>query len=264
MSRNGDRVGVGDGDGDRDRARRRRRVLRRGRELAVYLLGPVLGAVASLATLPAVTATHGAAGWAAVALGQSLGGTAGVAVELGWGVDGVQRTARQAARNVARTSAAALATKLVVGVPVTVLAAVVAAALSGGRPLVAALVTIATVLPAFANGWALMGQGRAVTLLLGETLPRSCSFLLATAVLLLGGSLTAFAVVLLLGCACLPVVSAALVGVRPADVTRLRLRRVLVLVRAQTHALTSRVASAVYASFAITIVAVAALSLIHI
>ncbi|AAT88561.1 hypothetical protein Lxx06010 [Leifsonia xyli subsp. xyli str. CTCB07] len=38
-----------------------------------------------LLALPAIAHTAGAEGWAAIAIGQSLGGAAGVLVELGWG-----------------------------------------------------------------------------------------------------------------------------------------------------------------------------------
>ena len=59
-----------------------------------YLAIPALGAVSPLIAIPAITATAGASGWAAIAIGQGVGSAAAVVVELAWGLTGPQRVSR--------------------------------------------------------------------------------------------------------------------------------------------------------------------------
>ena len=91
-----------------------------------YLAVPLLNAVSPLLALPAITAHFGGSAWAAIAVGQSLGGTAGVIVELGWGLSGSQRVARMSPRNRANAFGVSLVAKAIVGVPV------IGAAVAGG------------------------------------------------------------------------------------------------------------------------------------
>lgn len=58
------------------------------RQLASFTALPLLAAVAPLLVLPAIGRTLGAAGWAAIATGQSIGAAASILVAYGWPIVG--------------------------------------------------------------------------------------------------------------------------------------------------------------------------------
>lgn len=221
--------------------------------LTGYLAVPLLAAVSPLLALPAITATHGEQAWAAIALGQSLGATAGVVAELGWGMSGTQRAARQAARNRARLFALTLVTKGMVGVPVIGAAAAAAAVLAPAHPLEAALVACAAGIAMFAGGWVFIGTMRPRLFLLTEVLPRAVLVAASAIVIAAGGPLLAYAVALLAAAVSAPVAGAIVLGMRPADLLRMSWRRCLRVQRFQLAALSTNVFSSLYISLGVTV-----------
>lgn len=218
-----------------------------------YLAVPVLNAVSPLLALPAITATHGGGAWAAIALGQSLGGTAGVVVELGWGLSGSQRVARMSDRNRARAFATSLVTKAVVAIPALAVAAPLSALIAPGFGLLAALVSVASGLAVLGAGWIFVGMMRPRLFLVTEVLPRTVLVAASALAISAGWSVLLYPVALLIGAVTSPMVAALVLGVRPADLVALGPRRIVAVVRMQGHALTTNIFSSVYLSLGTTV-----------
>jgi O-antigen/teichoic acid export membrane protein len=139
--------------------------------LALHLLVPALSAAAPLAVIPAVTSIYGASGWAAVAVGLSVGVATAVVAELGWGIVGPQRVAR-GIRPPGDLFATAAASKLVAtAILLPVATAVTLAVVDEHRP-AAALVSVGVALGALSPTWYFIGLGRPLLVLLAETVPR--------------------------------------------------------------------------------------------
>ncbi|WP_157489923.1 hypothetical protein [Frigoribacterium sp. Leaf44] len=162
------------------------RAARQMRRLALHVLVPAVGAAAPLAVVPAVTSTAGAAGWAAIAVGLSVGVAAAVVAELGWGIVGPQRVVRQPAAR-SRLYAAALASRLVAVALTTPLAAVVTGLVVVEHRPAAVLVAVGVSLGALSPAWFFIGLGRPVVVLLAETSPRVVTSL-ASAVAIVHGA----------------------------------------------------------------------------
>ncbi|MCI0158330.1 hypothetical protein KNO15_16635 [Leifsonia shinshuensis] len=218
-----------------------------------YLAVPVLNAVSPLLALPAVTSTHGAGAWTAIALGQSLGGTAGVVIELGWGLSGTQRVARMCSRNRARVFALSLVTKAAVAVPALCIAAPLAAWLAPDYAAVAALIAVATGLAVMGGGWIFIGMMRPRLFLFTEVLPRTTLIAAAAAAISAGLSLYLYPIALLLGALISPAAAAAVLGVRGSDLVALGPRRIVRVIRLQGHALSTNVFSSMYLSLGTTV-----------
>lgn len=221
--------------------------------LVGYLAVPVLNAVSPLIALPAITATHGGAAWSAIAIGQSLGGTAGVIIELGWGLSGSQRVARMSARNRGRVFAISLVTKLVVAVPVLAVAVPTAFMLTPDFGVIAALIALASGLAALGAGWIFVGMMRPRLFLVTEVLPRTVLVAASAFAISSGLPLVLYPVALLLASLSPPVTAALVLGTRPADLRALGPRRLAAVIRMQGHALSTNVFSSIYLSLGTTV-----------
>lgn len=219
-----------------------------------YLAVPLLNAVSPLLALPAITSMHGASAWAAVAIGQSLGGTAGVVVELGWGLSGTQRVARQSRRNRARSFALSIVTKGMVAVPAVGAAVVVAVLLAPAFRGEAAVVAAAAGIAMFSAGWIFIGTARPRLFLLTEAVPRTACVAVAAGAIALGAPLACYAAALLIPAIAAPLAAARVLGVSRESFRGMTLHRYLLVIRAQASALTSRVLSSVYISFSVAVV----------
>lgn len=159
--------------------------------LALHLLVPALGAAAPLAVIPAITSTHGASGWAAVAVGLSVGIATAVVAELGWSIVGPQRVAR-ATRPPGDLFATASASKLVAtAVLLPVAAAVTLAVVDEHRP-AAALVSLGVALGALSPTWYFIGLGRPLLVLVAETSPRVLASLVSAVAIAAGAPLEVY------------------------------------------------------------------------
>ncbi len=229
------------------------RALSFARLLSGYLAVPLLNAVSPLLALPAITAMHGGGAWAAVAIGQSVGGAAGVIVELGWALSGPQRAARQSRRNRARAFALSVVTKAMISIPVLMIACPLAFLLSPGFEADSALVAVGAILGMFAGGWIFIGMMRPVLFLLTEVLPRALLILGAALAIWLGGPLLWYSGALVLASLFACVSGAVVLGVRPQDFVAVGFRRCLRIIRMQGHALAANVFSSVYISLGVTV-----------
>ena len=239
-------------------ARVRRLTLARFRFIAgalvSYLAAPLLNAVSPLLALPAITASFGGEPWVAIAVGQSLGGTAGVIVELGWGLSGSQRVARMSPRNRAHAYGVSLVTKAIVGVPTIGLAIVLSAALAPeGQGALSAGVAAAAAIAMFSGSWIFIGILKPRLFLYTEVLPRALLIAISAIVIHVGGPLWAYPVALLVSALAAPVAAAFVLKMRMRDLTSLGPRRLLRVIGVQRHALSSSVYSSVYISLGTTI-----------
>lgn len=146
--------------------------LRQFRTLAFYFAIPAISAVTPLLVLPALTAEYGARGLAAIGIGQSLGSTAAVIGELGWGVLGPQRIARATLEGRRQMYELALATKISALSLVVPLAALAAYYVADDHQAASALIAFAFGLTAMSPSWFLTGLNKPILILLGEALPR--------------------------------------------------------------------------------------------
>lgn len=218
-----------------------------------YLAVPVLNAVSPLIALPAITSTHGAGAWAAIAIGQSLGSTAGVLIELGWGLSGSQRVARMSARNRGRVFATSLVTKGIVAVPVLALALPIAFVLTPAFGGIAALIALASGLAALGAGWIFIGMMRPRLFLVTEVLPRTVLVAASAVAISAGLPLVLYPLALLVAALSPPVAAALVLGTRPADFRALGPRRLRAVIRMQGHALSTNIFSSIYLSLGTTV-----------
>lgn len=218
-----------------------------------YLAVPVLNAVSPLIALPAITATHGGAAWGAIAIGQSLGGTAGVIIELGWGLSGSQRVARMSARNRGRVFATSLVTKGIVAVPVLAVALPIAFVLTPAFGGIAALIALASGLAALGAGWIFVGMMRPRLFLVTEVLPRTVLVAASAIAISAGLPLVLYPLALLVASITPPFAAAFVLGTRAADLRALGPRRLLAVIRMQGHALSTNIFSSIYLSLGTTV-----------
>jgi O-antigen/teichoic acid export membrane protein len=165
------------------------RRLRQLRTLSLYFAIPALNAATPLIVLPALTLMYGAPGLASIAIGQSLGASAAVIAELGWGVLGPQLVARADAKLRSELYASALATKLSAVVVMTPIAFVAAYLLTPEHKLAAGCIAVGFSVVALSPTWYLVGLNRPLAILLVEALPRLILLTICALVILSGGPL---------------------------------------------------------------------------
>ncbi|KQR44036.1 hypothetical protein ASF82_10850 [Frigoribacterium sp. Leaf164] len=222
--------------------------------LGGFVALPLLTAVAPLLVLPAITAAFGQGAWVSVAVAQSLGAAAAVVVELGWGLTGTQRAARQGPEARRRLLALVTATKLVAAVPTLAVVALAVALLVPRHPVEALLIAAGGALSSLNATWLFIGTGRPSLVLAVEAGPRIAAMVVAALAVSLGGSLWWFVAACLLPSVVCPVVGLAVVGVRPRHAAGLTPRRVLGALAGQRHALTGRALSAAYIALPVVLV----------
>lgn len=151
-----------------------------------YLLIPGLGAVTPLLALPAVSMNHGADGWTAIAIAQSIAGLGLVVAELGWGIVGPQRVAAERDSLRLFILRQSLASQLGPSLFLATGSAVAAALMSRQFALESAFIAFGTVLQATNPTWYFVGLGQPGRALWVVCLPRLI-LVLAAAVLVSSG-----------------------------------------------------------------------------
>lgn len=214
---------------------------------------PFLSLLAPFLFLPVLARLAGADAWVAIALGQSVGGFAGLVA--GWGY--ATLAPPQVAIADAGRRRRILATSLHVRVPAWLVAATVAAAVAAliapasHRP-EAAVMAVAISMSALAPTWYWIGVGRALPIVWTEVLPRIVATLAATGILLAGGGVLWYPVLLLVSMLAGPaVVYARVAGSEVLRVDRVEARAVL---RSHPSAVIAETAAGAYSSLAVTLV----------
>ncbi|GAA2858360.1 hypothetical protein [Microbacterium arabinogalactanolyticum] len=223
-----------------------------------YLALPFTGLLSPLIALPAVTFKYGAAAWAAIAIGQSIGMAASAIGELGWGLNGPQRVARAAAGNSYQILVLSIQSKLVVFAPLAVIVAVSAYTLSPEYRSESAVIAIASLAAGLNAVWFYLGKSRPWVAIVTDGLPRMIGVLVAAGLLLVGAPLMVYALVgLLLPCVVGPVLG---LLVARTGLTRPRVqhrpRQVISAIFAQSSAFTARLVSALYIALPVTLVSI--------
>lgn len=158
---------------------------------------PALSAASPLIVIPALTHTYGASGWAAIAIGQSIGMAASAINDLGWGVLGPQRIAGSS--DVERLSiyraafAAKLATFLILFFPVIFLALYLAPQYKAASAILAIAICAGSLSPA----WFFIGCNKPRQILLLESVPRMLLLIVAGVAIYFGSSLIVYGMALL-------------------------------------------------------------------
>ncbi|WP_087485823.1 lipopolysaccharide biosynthesis protein [Brachybacterium massiliense] len=169
-----------------------RDLLRNSWSLLLFLVIPGLGAVTPLLVYPSITSQFGADGFAAVAIGLSVGMTVSAICELGWGVLGPQRIARERPElhlPLVRSSLATKTLALVLGAPIAVLVAWYTVEI---HHLAAALTALGASLTALNPAWYLIGLNRPLWILYSDTLPKILLNLAVAGSLLAGAPLLVY------------------------------------------------------------------------
>jgi O-antigen/teichoic acid export membrane protein len=171
---------------------------RRGiRTIAGFALNVAIGGLLSLALIPAVISSVGDQGWAAFAVGQSIGVFASVVIAYGWGFHGPSLVAavRSSAGDVHVEIVESVLLRLLL-LPLTVAAGVATCmALTSDSDLAVAGFVSSSVL-GLRTGWIFVGLGSPGLMLLLETVPRALATGAAIALLFTVPQVAVFALYL--------------------------------------------------------------------
>jgi O-antigen/teichoic acid export membrane protein len=154
-----------------------------------YFLIPAAGALSPLLVIPVVSKSFGESGWAIMAIGQSIGGAAGVVGELGWGVVGPQQLPLLGQRKRLRLYRMALASRLLSAVPLALIAALLAGLLAPSGRIEAACLAAGTALAALSPTWYFIGINRPLLILGTESLPKILTALVSGVLIYTGGGI---------------------------------------------------------------------------
>lgn len=154
-------------------------------KMGIYSIGPLIGVVSPIITLPFLTAMIGPSGWGAVAIGQSLGGAAAVAALFGWSTLGTRAVAQAELADARHIYAVSLCAR---GMLVLLLSAPVFLSVRTLVPeshvALAIVFASAALMTALSAGWYFIGRGEALKFLYFETGPRLLFVILGIVALL--------------------------------------------------------------------------------
>lgn len=215
--------------------------------MLLFLIVPALGIVSPLIALPALTAAHGADAWASIAVGLSLGSGGAVIAELGWGLTGPQRVARTTPLRARYYFALSLVTKLFSVAPIMLVSGVLVFVLFPLNSSLAVLAAVSGTANGLNQNWFFIGRGSPGMILYFDTIPRVGFVVISAVLMALGLPPELYVIVGLLTPSLLsPVLAAFFLGIRPADLSRWRCRRLFRIMRFQIPAVSGRMASALY------------------
>lgn len=159
---------------------------------------PFLSLLTPFLFLPVLARLAGADAWLAIAVGQSVGGFAGLVVALGYNTVGPTAVARAAPADRPELLRRSLAPRALLFVPAGAAAAVIAALIAPpSHALEAALMALALALFGVSPSWFMVGLGRASLLVLVDILPRLLATLAAAGLLIATGSVVGYPILLI-------------------------------------------------------------------
>ena len=150
-----------------------RRQLAPSRRIIGFSLVPVLGLVAPFLVLPVLARSVDESGWAALAVGQSIGALSALIVSWGWDLSGPSRIARADAYYRPRllgTSLAVQATALAFVAPATIAFAALLAPQSSQQ--LAVMMALAAAIQGISPSWYAIGLGRPSLLVKYQVAPK--------------------------------------------------------------------------------------------
>lgn len=218
-----------------------------------FFLIPALNAISPLIVIPALTYTYGAAGWASVAIAQSVGMAAASIAELGWGVLGPQRIARSDVSSRREIYMAALASKIAAVVILAPLAALISFNLVADYKIAATVLTAAISAGALSTSWYFVGCNRPFSIIWAESIPRLGLLSAAGWAIYLGAPLEVYGISLMLAVLLSLAMSSRLAG-HPLCPRFLDLKRGSIEVKKQISITLGRSISVIYTSLPVTLV----------
>jgi O-antigen/teichoic acid export membrane protein len=225
-----------------------------GKRIVGFAIIPYLSLVAPFIFLPVLARVASPDVWVAIALGQSVGGMAGLVAGFGYQTLAPPMVAVASAQDRRRILATSVHVRLPVWAVAAVIASTAAALLApdAGR-VEAAAMAFTMSLAALAPTWYWIGVGRALPILWYEVLPRMAATIAATGILLLHGPVMWYPVLLataMLG-------GPAFVYGRNAAAELVKIDRdeVRAVLRRHPPAVIAEAAAGVYNSLAVAIVA---------
>lgn len=169
-----------------------------GRRILAFAGLPFLSLLTPFLFLPVLARLAGADAWLAIAVGQSVGGFAGLVVSLGFNTVGPTAVARATAEERPELLRRSLAPRALLFLPAAAIAAVIAVLLApDSHRIESALMAIALTLFGISPSWFMVGLGRASRIVLVDILPRLLATLLAALLLVATGAVLWYPVLLI-------------------------------------------------------------------
>lgn len=215
---------------------------------------PFLSLLTPFLFLPVLARLAGADAWLAIAIGQSVGGFAGLVVSLGYNTVGPTAVAQAAPAERPDVLRRSLAPRALLLIPAAAVAAVVAALIApSSHTAEAVLMALALALFGISPSWFMVGLGRASLIVLVDILPRFAATLGAAALLVATGSVIAYPILLMVATlASTAAYAVHVVGVR--DLLRVRREEVAQTYRHSRSALAIELSGGAYNALAVAFV----------
>jgi len=236
------------GPGARGRVRQ---ATQAGRTLAGFAIVPALATVTPLIVTPVVSRTAGSEGIVAIAVGQSVGAVAGIAVALSWPLIGPALVARSNQADRRNSYRQSLGSRLVVLALLAPPAFVLSFVLVSSYRLAAGLAGLAFAGYGLTATWFYTGSADGKGLVLFETIPRVIATAIAGTAIAFGAPLTVYPVLLIAAV----IATFYLNSIRVLGTVRLRIRRSSLRIRAELPATVSRLLQGGYSMGSVLIVA---------
>jgi O-antigen/teichoic acid export membrane protein len=159
---------------------------------------PFLSLITPLLFLPILARVAGADVWVAFAVGQSIGGFFALVVALGYNTVGPPMVARSSHESRPQLLAISLRARMLVWAPLTVFAVVLTSAIApASHQMEASLMAIAMTLTGLSSAWYMIGLGKAGVIVMYEIAPRILATLASAAIVLSGGSVLWYPILLI-------------------------------------------------------------------
>ncbi len=223
------------------------------RRIVAFAGVPFLALLAPFIFLPVLARLASADAWVAIALGQSVGGFVALVAGLGYSTLAPPVVAVATAQERRRL----LATSVHVRLPAWLIASAVGVVVSivlapDANRVEAAAMAAAMSLAALAPTWYWIGVGRAMPILWTEVLPRMVATLAATGILIAGGGVIWYPVLIAVSMVAGP--TAVYLRVAGAELTRIDKTEVTAILRHHPPAAIAETAAGVYNALAVAIV----------
>jgi O-antigen/teichoic acid export membrane protein len=219
---------------------------------------PFLSLITPLLFLPILARVAGADVWVAFAVGQSIGGFFALIVALGYNTVGPPMVARSSQESRPQVLAISLRARLMVWVPFTLIAVVLTTLIApASHQLEASLMATAMTLTGLSSAWYMIGLGKPGVIVMFEIAPRILATLASAAIVLSGGSVLWYPILLIL--AIMSGVGAYARGALGAgNWAATRWRDILPVLRSNRAATVTEVAGGAYNSLAVSFVGASA------
>ena len=225
------------------------------RRLVAFGSLPFLSALSPLIVIPALTSSLGASGWAALAIGQSIGLFVWVVVGSGWGIVGPPLAARTTASILPSLYRASFTQRLVMMLPASSLGAALAYFLAPIHPAASAAMVPATAVWALGPAWYLTAIGHAPAIAIFDTIPKLTASVMAVVALTLVPSAWTYPAILG-GVGTLAIIAAS--WRYSAGATGWEWQEAMRHMRQQALLVASRMATAGYSTLTVPLVAITA------